>query len=149
MKNVFKNIIALVIIGVAIFVFRDSLLKTYFILQDKYFPCTRTITYSIGTIDTGFGINNHNSINNQFECVIENHNINFKQIYHFIMQHIKINCVTFENNLLDTTNLIYDELKILFQINDLLLSKLKLFHLTTILLQTKAIHAGGGFFYQV
>ena len=51
MKNIFKNVIALVILGIAIFVFRDSLKKSYFFLQDKYFPCTRVITYSIGTFD--------------------------------------------------------------------------------------------------
>ena len=54
MKNVFKNIIALVILCTAIYIFRGSLAKSYFILQDKYFPCTRVITYSLGTVDSGF-----------------------------------------------------------------------------------------------
>ena len=56
MKNVFKNIIALVILCIGIFVFRNVIQKSYFILQDKYFPCTRAITYSLGTIDEGFGL---------------------------------------------------------------------------------------------
>ena len=56
MKNVFKNIIALVILCIVIFVFRDSLQKGYFALQDKYFPCSRAITYSVGTIDDSFGL---------------------------------------------------------------------------------------------
>jgi hypothetical protein len=60
MKNVFKNIIALIILGVAIFVFRQSILSGYFLLQDKYFPCSRSISYSIGTVDPSFGISNEN-----------------------------------------------------------------------------------------
>ena len=56
MKNIFKNIIALFIFGVVVFVFRDSVSKSYFFLQDKYFPCTRVLTYSIDNFDDGFGI---------------------------------------------------------------------------------------------
>ncbi|MEI7765335.1 MAG: matrixin family metalloprotease [bacterium] len=56
MKNVFKNIIALTILGIAIYIFRGTIQKSYFIVQDKYFPCTRTISYSIGTVDEGFGL---------------------------------------------------------------------------------------------
>ena len=63
MKNIFKNVIALVILGIAIFVFRDSLQKSYFFLQDKYFPCTRVITYSIGTFDKGFRISEDDFLN--------------------------------------------------------------------------------------
>ncbi len=63
MKNIFKNIIALIIFGIAIFVFRDSLLKSYLILQDKYFPCTRTISYSLGTVDPQFGISKEDFLN--------------------------------------------------------------------------------------
>ena len=56
MKNVLKNIIALVILGVVVFVFRQPLKSGYFMLQDKYFPCSRVISYSIGTFDPSFGI---------------------------------------------------------------------------------------------
>ena len=63
MKNIFKNIIALVILGIAVFVFRGALVKSYFILQDRYFPCTRTISYSIGTVDSGFGISREDFLN--------------------------------------------------------------------------------------
>ncbi len=63
MKNVFKNIIALVILGIAVFVFRDSLTKSYLALQDKYFPCTRQISYSIGSFDPSFGIKKEDFLN--------------------------------------------------------------------------------------
>jgi hypothetical protein len=56
MKNVFKNIFALILFGIVFFVFKDSLLKGFFILQDKFFPCTRTISYSIDFFDESFGI---------------------------------------------------------------------------------------------
>lgn len=56
MKNVFKNIIALVMLGIAVFVFWQPIQNGYFALQDKYLPCTRTITYSVGTVDSSFGI---------------------------------------------------------------------------------------------
>jgi hypothetical protein len=56
MKNIFKNIIALMVLGIGIFIFRDLIKKAYFVLQDKYFPCSRVITYSIGTIDDNFGV---------------------------------------------------------------------------------------------
>lgn len=60
MKNILKNIVALIILGVAIFVFRGSIEKGYFMLQDQYFPCSRTISYSVGTIDPSFGISKEN-----------------------------------------------------------------------------------------
>ena len=63
MKNFLKNIIALIILGIVIFVFRDSISKSYFILQDKYFPCTRTISYSIDAFDTSFGIDKEDFLN--------------------------------------------------------------------------------------
>ena len=63
MKKVFKNIIALVILGIAVFVFRDSLTKSYLALQDKYFPCTRQISYSIGSFDPSFGIKKEDFLN--------------------------------------------------------------------------------------
>ena len=63
MKNIFKNIIVLIIFGIAVFVFRDSLFKSYTILQDKYFPCTRTVSYSLGTVDPQFGINKEDFLN--------------------------------------------------------------------------------------
>ena len=63
MKNVYKNIIALIILCTAIYIFRGSLAKSYFILQDKYFPCTRVITYSLGTVDEGFKISKEDFLN--------------------------------------------------------------------------------------
>ena len=63
MKKVFKNIIVLLILGTAIFIFRDSIIKSYFTLQDKYFPCTRQISYSIGSFDSSFGIKKEDFLN--------------------------------------------------------------------------------------
>ncbi len=56
MKNVFQNVIALVVLGIVAFVFRNSLEKSFFVLQDKYFPCSRVMTYSIGSFDDTFGV---------------------------------------------------------------------------------------------
>lgn len=60
MRNVFKNIIALVILGIALFIFRQQILSGYFLLQDKFFPCERSISYSIGTIDPSFKVSHEN-----------------------------------------------------------------------------------------
>jgi chromosome segregation ATPase len=56
MKNVLKNIIALVILGTVIFLFWKPIERSIFALQDRYFPCSRAISYSIGSFDTSFGI---------------------------------------------------------------------------------------------
>ncbi|PIZ57331.1 hypothetical protein COY23_01495, partial [bacterium (Candidatus Torokbacteria) CG_4_10_14_0_2_um_filter_35_8] len=54
MKNIYKNIISIVILGIVIFVFREPISSTFFALQNKYFPCSRPITYSIGSFDDRF-----------------------------------------------------------------------------------------------
>lgn len=56
MKNFLKNIIAIIIFGIGVFLFRDLFKQSYIIMRDKYFPCTRVITYSIGNFDESFGI---------------------------------------------------------------------------------------------
>lgn len=61
-KNVI-NIISLLALALVIFICRDAIVKGYFMLQDKYFPCTRSITYSIGNVDNGFGINEEDFLN--------------------------------------------------------------------------------------
>ena len=97
MKNIFKNIIAIIIFGIAVFIFRDSLLRGFFILQDKYFPCTRIITYSLGTIDSDFGISKESFLNtikdgeNMWETSIN------KNLFEYVAEDGKL-----------TINLIYD-----------------------------------------
>ena len=56
MKNIYKNIIVFIILGSAILMFKGLITKSYFSLQDKLLPCTRSISYSIGKVDVGFGI---------------------------------------------------------------------------------------------
>lgn len=56
MNNALKNILALLILGIVVFVFWKPIQKSFFALQDQYFPCTRAVSYSIGSFDSSFGI---------------------------------------------------------------------------------------------
>ena len=54
--NKFFNIIFLVVVGVAGFIFRDTLKNIWAQTLANYFPCKTTISYTIGTFDTRFGL---------------------------------------------------------------------------------------------
>ncbi len=56
MKNVFKNIGALLVLGAFVFVFQVAIKKEYRNLRDKLFPCDFTIPYQIGIYDDRFGV---------------------------------------------------------------------------------------------
>jgi predicted nucleic acid-binding Zn-ribbon protein len=56
MRNILKNIIALIVFAVIIFIFRDRLSNQFFQLRNMIFPCKAPITYSIKTFDKRFGI---------------------------------------------------------------------------------------------
>ena len=56
MKKIFKIIFTVIAISVAVFFFRTELEQIFSNLQNKYLPCSRPITYSIGSFDDRFGI---------------------------------------------------------------------------------------------
>lgn len=56
MKNVIKNIIALLFLGLAAFFFRSDLESLWHKIQNNYFPCTMPIMYTLGAFDRRFGI---------------------------------------------------------------------------------------------
>jgi len=51
-----KNILSLCLLGATLFVARDSLAASWTHIRREYFPCTKPITYQIGSIDNRFGI---------------------------------------------------------------------------------------------
>ncbi|MFA4975085.1 MAG: matrixin family metalloprotease [Candidatus Paceibacterota bacterium] len=56
MKKIFKIIFSVIIISVTVFLFRTEFEQIFFDLQNKYFPCSKPITYSLGSFDEKFGI---------------------------------------------------------------------------------------------
>ncbi len=54
--GIIKIILTVAIIAGFIFVFRSPFENLWMQLQDRYFPCSRPITYAIGTFDARFGI---------------------------------------------------------------------------------------------
>ena len=56
MMRTVRTILGLALLGVLIFTYKSELLTTYHDLESKFFPCSRPITYSIGTFDDQFGI---------------------------------------------------------------------------------------------
>lgn len=56
MKNLIKNLIAIIILGAVIFWFRVPLKESYLNIREQIFPCRFPLKYSIGTFDEQFGI---------------------------------------------------------------------------------------------
>jgi len=55
-RKILKNILALVILGILIFVFQDEIGSSFSVLRNKYLPCRSPIAYSLGTFDERFGV---------------------------------------------------------------------------------------------
>lgn len=56
MQNVIKNIVALIVFGAIIFVFRERIENQFLQARDHYFPCKNPISYSIDNFDERFGL---------------------------------------------------------------------------------------------
>ncbi len=106
MKNIWKNIFALIIFGVFVFLFRTTILNDYYVLQDKYFPCSRPISYSIGSFDTSFGISKADFLSDiqQAEMIWEKSINNELFVYKIEGGDLKINLI-FDNRQANTFKL--------------------------------------------
>jgi len=56
MSKILKNIFALALLGITIFFFKDTLLRSWDEIYSRYFPCQKPIAYTLGSFDDGFGI---------------------------------------------------------------------------------------------
>lgn len=56
MKRTLTNLFLLAAVGAGIYAYRAPIISGWMNLYSQYFPCTRPITYSIGTFDERFGI---------------------------------------------------------------------------------------------
>ncbi|HAS80652.1 MAG: Peptidase M10A and M12B matrixin and adamalysin [Candidatus Nomurabacteria bacterium GW2011_GWE1_32_28] len=56
MKKIFKIIFSLAVVCIIFFFFHSQIEQVFFSLENKYLPCSRPITYSIGSFDDRFGI---------------------------------------------------------------------------------------------
>lgn len=56
MKNLVKNTVAIVFLGLIVFFFQTQIKSAFFQLKNQYLPCKFPITYSIGAFDERFGL---------------------------------------------------------------------------------------------
>lgn len=66
-------VLTLIILGGSVYFFRVPLQQTYWQLERKFFPCSRPITYSVGSLDKRFNLSQKNLVSalNQAENIWE------------------------------------------------------------------------------
>jgi len=109
MKKILRIILTLITLGIVVFLFRNEFTQILTDLQNKYLPCSRSMTYSIGSFDKKFGISKEKflSIVNIAEGTWER-SID-KELFTYVPEEdgdLKINPHTINNSV--RVNLIYD-----------------------------------------